>query len=48
MLSYACGRQMEPLDRGHIDALLMELSKRGNGLRDLVELVVTSELFRNK
>jgi Protein of unknown function (DUF1592)/Protein of unknown function (DUF1588)/Protein of unknown function (DUF1595)/Protein of unknown function (DUF1585)/Protein of unknown function (DUF1587) len=48
LLSYACGRQMEPLDRAAIDTLMIELDKRGNGLRDLVELVVTSELFRNK
>jgi Protein of unknown function (DUF1592)/Protein of unknown function (DUF1588)/Protein of unknown function (DUF1595)/Protein of unknown function (DUF1585)/Protein of unknown function (DUF1587) len=48
MLSYACGRQMEAPDRGHVDTLMAALGKRGNGLRDLVELVVASELFRNK
>jgi hypothetical protein len=48
LLSYACGRQMEPLDRTAIDTLMVALEKRGNGLRDLVELIVTSELFRSK
>jgi Protein of unknown function (DUF1592)/Protein of unknown function (DUF1588)/Protein of unknown function (DUF1587)/Protein of unknown function (DUF1585)/Protein of unknown function (DUF1595)/Planctomycete cytochrome C len=48
MLSYACGRHMEALDRPRIDALIEALHKRGNGMRDLIELVVTSELFRQK
>jgi Protein of unknown function (DUF1592)/Protein of unknown function (DUF1588)/Protein of unknown function (DUF1595)/Protein of unknown function (DUF1585)/Protein of unknown function (DUF1587) len=48
LLSYSCGRQMEPMDRGNIDALLAALTKRGGGLRDLIELIVTSETFKNK
>jgi hypothetical protein len=48
MLSYATGRRMEPADRGDIDALLAELETRGNGLRDLVSLVVNSPIFTHK
>jgi hypothetical protein len=48
LLTYACGRRMEALDRPRIDRLMKEWQKRGEGLRDLVELVVTSELFRNR
>jgi hypothetical protein len=48
LLTYACGRRMETLDRPRIDRLMKEWQKRGEGLRDLVELAVTSELFRNR
>ena len=48
MLSYATGRRMEPADRGEIDAILTQLDKKGNGLRDLVTLVATSPIFTHK
>ena len=48
MLSYATGRMMEIGDRGEIDRVLAELAKKGRGLRDLVKLVVQSDIFTNK
>jgi cytochrome c553 len=48
MLSYACGRHMEALDRARIDTILNQLQQRNNGMRDLVELIVTSDLFLSK
>ena len=48
MLTYATGRQLEPIDRGEIDRLTAALAKNGNRLRDLVHLVATSEIFLSK
>lgn len=48
VLSYACGRRMEPLDRPQVNRIADELATRGYGFRDLVELVVASDLFRSK
>lgn len=48
LLTYACGRRVEALDRPMVDAVVREQARRGNGMRDLVELVVTSEIFRSK
>jgi len=48
MLTYATGRQLEAADRGEVDRILDKLSKKENRLRDLVNLVVQSELFLNK
>jgi hypothetical protein len=48
MLSYGSGRLMEPGDRGEVDRIAAELKEKGNGLRDLVHLVVRSDIFRNK
>ena len=47
MLTYALGRQLNFGDRGTVSQILEELEDRGNGLRDLVELVVTSEVFQS-
>jgi hypothetical protein len=48
MLTYATGRQLEAADRGEVDRILDKLSKKENRLRDLVNLVVQSELFLSK
>jgi hypothetical protein len=48
LLSYACGRRMEPLDRPRVNRIADEAAARAYGFRDLVELVVTSEIFRSK
>ncbi|MBM3739312.1 MAG: DUF1592 domain-containing protein [Acidobacteria bacterium] len=48
LLSYACGRRMEGSDRPAVDALAAELRRRGGGMRDLLELAVTSSIFRSK
>jgi len=45
LLAYATGRPMHATDRGAIDRVVTELDERGNGFRDLVTLVVQSELF---
>jgi hypothetical protein len=46
--SYALGRPMSFADRGEIDKMAVELKKRGNGLRDLVFIVIHSDLFSQK
>ncbi len=46
LLAYAIGRQMTPADRPHIDRITAELATKDNGFRDLIRLVVSSELFR--
>jgi mono/diheme cytochrome c family protein len=48
VLSYACGRRIERIDRPHIDRLVAELARRGDGFRDLIELAVLSDLFQKK
>jgi mono/diheme cytochrome c family protein len=46
--SYALGRPMSFSDRGAIDQMTQELRDRGDGLRDLVSIIIQSELFRTK
>ena len=48
MLTYASGRKLEALDRGEVDRIVAELGKDGDRLRDLVHLVVKSEIFLRK
>lgn len=48
LLAYATGRQLTAADRPHVDRITDELAGRGDGFRDLVELVVLSEPFRSK
>lgn len=48
LLSYACGRQIEPLDRPEVNRMVKELSDRGYGFKDLIELVVLSSVFQSK
>lgn len=45
LLSYALGRQMTPADRPQIDSITTELADKGNGFRELIRLVVSSETF---
>jgi len=45
MLSYALGRRIEIMDRPEIDAIMASLEEDGDGFRDLVRLVVSSESF---
>ncbi|MCB1124067.1 MAG: DUF1588 domain-containing protein, partial [Verrucomicrobiae bacterium] len=47
MLTYALGRQLAFGDRATVKEILEELEERGNGLQDLVELVVTSNAFQS-
>lgn len=48
MLTYATGRRLEATDRGEINRIIRDLGKNQNRLRDLVHLVVKSDLFLNK
>ena len=48
MLTYGTGRRLEATDRGKVDHIIKELGKKENRLRDLVHLVVKSDLFLNK
>ena len=48
MLTYATGRKLETTDRGEVDKILEELKEYDNRLRDLVNLVVQSQIFLNK
>jgi hypothetical protein len=48
MSTYALGRPMNFADRGEIEKMATELKKRGNGLQDLVSLVIHSPLFQQK
>jgi hypothetical protein len=46
--TYALGRPMSFADRGEIDKMATELKKRGNGLHDLVSILIHSDLFSQK
>jgi hypothetical protein len=46
--SYALGRPMSFADRAQIDKMAGDLKKRGDGLRDLVSIVIHSPLFSQK
>ena len=48
MLIYATGRQLETVDRGEIDRIVSELTKKEDRLRDLIHLVVQSKIFLSK
>lgn len=48
MIAYALGRPLSFGDRADIDSLTAQFRKQGDGLGDLVHLVVASELFRKK
>ena len=45
MLVYSSGRMLAPADRGETDHIVSQLETKGNGLRDLVKLVVESKVF---
>jgi len=48
LLAYATGRTLEPADRGEVDRIVEQLEKDKGGIRDLIELVVQSEIFLEK
>jgi hypothetical protein len=48
LLTYACGRRVEPLDRPAIDAILAATKPDAYPFRDLIEYVVLSSTFRSK
>ena len=48
MLTYATGRHLESVDRGEVDRIVAEIGKKDNRLRDLIHLVVQSDIFLSK
>jgi hypothetical protein len=48
MLTYATGRKLEAIDRGEVNRIVQELAGNGAHLRDLVHLVVQSDIFLKK
>ena len=46
LLTYATGREQVPTDRPAIDSILREMKKDNQGLRDLIHLIVLSDVFR--
>ncbi|MEM7390873.1 MAG: DUF1592 domain-containing protein, partial [Verrucomicrobiota bacterium] len=48
LLTYASGRLLEPGDRGTVDNIVTDMAEPGKGLRDLVHLVIQSEIFLKK
>jgi hypothetical protein len=46
--SYALGRPLSFTDRHEIDKMTVELRKKGDGLRDLIYILIQSKLFRTK
>lgn len=48
LLAFASGRIPGPLDRGEVDRIVTALKTKGYGLRDLINLVATSDVFLRK
>ena len=48
LLTYATGRKMEFSDRPQVRQILLKWQQQGYGMRDLVHLVVASDLFLSK
>jgi hypothetical protein len=48
LTTYALGRPMSFADRAQIEKMATDLKERGNGLRDLVSIVIHSPLFSQK
>lgn len=48
MLAYALGRPLTFADHADVDELTTQVRKQGDGLRDLIHLVVSSNLFNSK
>jgi len=48
LLAYSSGRVLEPIDRGEVNRIVEKMSPQGYRLRDLVHLVVQSEVFLTK
>ena len=48
LLTYACGRKFDALDRPAVETIAQDVARQGYGLRDLVERVVLSEAFRRR
>lgn len=47
MLTYAVGRELGFQDRPTINSIVSSLASKGDELQDLVELIVTSDVFND-
>ena len=48
LLTFATGRELGFSDRAEIERIVKASAEKGYGVRDLVHLVVQSEIFRSK
>ena len=48
LLTFSTGREMGFSDRPEINTLVQKAAEKGYGVRDLILLTVTSEIFRRK
>ena len=48
LLEYSTGRKLATTDRPQVDDIVSELANRGDGFRDLVKLVVSSDAFQRR
>ncbi|MBL8866971.1 MAG: DUF1585 domain-containing protein [Planctomycetia bacterium] len=48
LTSYGLGRPLTLGDRAEIENLTAQFRRRGDGLRDLIDLIVNSNLFNSK
>ncbi len=48
LLTYACGRRIEAMDRPALDAILAATKQNDYPFRDLIEQIVASETFRSR
>jgi hypothetical protein len=48
LTTYALGRPLVFADRSAVEEIASEVRQRGDGLATMIELIVTSELFRTK
>ena len=48
LLTFATGRELGFSDRAEVERIVKASAAKGNGVRDLVHLVVQSEIFRRK
>ena len=48
LLTFATGREMGFSDRAMVTALVQQSKQNGHGIRNMIELIVTSDIFRQK
>ncbi len=48
LLTFSTGRELGFSDRVEIERIVQQSSRKGHGVRELIHLVITSEIFRSK
>ena len=48
LLTYATGRRIEATERPEVERIAGELKARGNGMRTLIELAISSPIFLSR